>query len=599
MQSRDFHTIGPCSTVRFPARIICFGVEPWCCQPSPGYYEHTFRCAAAVKLVLQDGKVEDREEAVFGTKEDFWEWVGKRCLHDRTTWLCGVGAGYSSNILGFWEGVDRGRISFGWGALADPPIIISARLGRKPVRILDIRNWLPGTVGELARICGHDGLDGDLPDSDLSTARDRALSKAKLSEDLLCRVIRELAIENRCGLKSTAAATSWAFWRNSCYTYPVYVHKILEAWSLENSACFGGQLYLKTTGAVGHKIYALDANSMYVSILAASTMPVKFIFEIGNPSVNDVERAVRSYWCLAEVEASPDWPLPWRRGFGKVEYCCDKRFYIVCGATLAWLAGAGRISAVRRLSLYECDVPFASYGNAVWRRRREACSRADRVAGALWKVCGNSFTGRWAQRQRKWTRDPALLCADRWGEWWHRYSGSGRSTRCRAIAGEGYALEDGGPAYNACPAIYAAITERGRLRLRELAEIAGIDNVWYMDTDSLHVSQVGYDRLDAAAEIGPEQLGKLKIVAQGKDAFYWGPKFYRVGRHIVSNIVRPSDRHIAEGIYLQAARDGVERTIASGVLDRVLVRDRPVTVWADSLCSHTMLPMEDLFDGET
>lgn len=597
MQSGDFHTIEPCRSVRFPTRIICFGVEPWCCRPSPGYYEHTFRCAAAVKLVLTDGYVEDREEAVFGTKEDFWEWIGKRCCHDRTTWLCGVAAGYSSNLLGFWQGVDSGRIGYGWSALADPPIIISARLGRKPVRILDIRNWLPASVGELARLCGYDGLTVDPPDSDLFTACDRALEKAKLSEELLCRVITELRTGSLCGLKSTAAATSWAIWQTSCYTYPVYVHKIREPWSLENSACFGGQLYLRTTGSVASRIYALDVNSMYTNILASAPMPVKFLRMIENPGVGDVERAVRSYWCLADVEVCPDWPLPWRRGNGKVEYHCDQRSYIVCGATLALLSCAGRISAARRLSLYEPDQPFNFFAQFLWRKRQAASRSGDQVVGALWKVLGNSFTGRWAQRKRTWERDDSLLCNGRWGEWWHRYPGRTRSTRCRAIAGVGYALDDSGPAYNACPAIYAAITERGRLRLRELAEIAGMDHVWYMDTDSLHVDQVGYDRLDFADEIKPGQLGKLKIVAEGKDAFYWGPKFYRVGRYVVSNIVRPSDRHIAEGVYLQAARDGVERTITSGVLDRVLVRDRPVTVWADSLCSHTMLPMEDLFDG--
>jgi hypothetical protein len=78
------------------------------------------------------------------------------------------------------------------------------------------------------------------------------------------------------------------------------------------------------------------------------------------------------------------------------------------------------------------------------------------------------------------------------------------------------------------------------------------------------------------------QLGKLKVMCQGNDAFYWGPKFYRIGDHVVSNVIRPNARQVAEGLFLQAARDGPGTTIRTGVLDRVIVRDRLVHAWFGS-----------------
>ena len=114
--------------------------------------------------------------------------------------------------------------------------------------------------------------------------------------------------------------------------------------------------------------------------------------------------------------------------------------------------------------------------------------------------------------------------------------------------------------------------------MRECIEVAGGSNVLYANPDALHVTYQGLQRLVDAGECDQMALGRLKVQAQGDDAFYWGPHFYRVGNHFVSNVLRPSDREVAEGIFLQSARDGIGTTIRTAVLDRVLVREKRVTL---------------------
>ena len=64
----------------------------------------------------------------------------------------------------------------------------------------------------------------------------------------------------------------------------------------------------------------------------------------------------------------------------------------------------------------------------------------------------------------------------------------------------------------------------------------------------------------------------------GPDAYYWGPKHYRIGSYYVSNIVQLGAVQVADGYWVQQSKRGLEGTLESGVLDRVLVTDQEVRI---------------------
>jgi hypothetical protein len=79
--------------------------------------------------------------------------------------------------------------------------------------------------------------------------------------------------------------------------------------------------------------------------------------------------------------------------------------------------------------------------------------------------------------------------------------------------------------FDAFVAIAAFITSYARVLLMSYREIAGLNECYYCDTDSLFLSERGFNQLKRANLIDNLELGKLKIEGRGLAIFY-NPKFF-------------------------------------------------------------------------
>jgi len=80
---------------------------------------------------------------------------------------------------------------------------------------------------------------------------------------------------------------------------------------------------------------------------------------------------------------------------------------------------------------------------------------------------------------------------------------------------------------NSAPAIAAHICAYGRMRLWELIKMAGPNNTYYVDTDSLIVNAEALHRLQA--EMDQTKLGYLKVEGVSSQAEFLAPKHYLFG----------------------------------------------------------------------
>ena len=62
-------------------------------------------------------------------------------------------------------------------------------------------------------------------------------------------------------------------------------------------------------------------------------------------------------------------------------------------------------------------------------------------------------------------------------------------------------------------------------------ERAGMENIYYCDTDSLFLNREGYDNLDLAGYLDNDRLGALKLEGIGQ-AEIWGAKLYQFGEDV-------------------------------------------------------------------
>lgn len=71
------------------------------------------------------------------------------------------------------------------------------------------------------------------------------------------------------------------------------------------------------------------------------------------------------------------------------------------------------------------------------------------------------------------------------------------------------------------------------MRLLDTIRCAGWKEVYYHDTDSVHVSARGLDLLGAAGRIGCGELGRLRLVGSHSTADYSGIKHYTLDARVV------------------------------------------------------------------
>jgi hypothetical protein len=173
----------------------------------------------------------------------------------------------------------------------------------------------------------------------------------------------------------------------------------------------------------------------------------------------------------------------------------------------------------------------------------------------------NGLYGKWGQKSEAWTEHTndehyppgpfKFTAQDRFG------------VGCGVCLGKTVWLSRGEhEAFDSFPAISAFVTAYARTVLYEFIDIAGRENVAYMDTDALMVNRVGYDRL--ALCMGPGMLGRLRLADRSRSAVVRAAKDYVFGRSEVIKGISNHASKIGDGEYLDTQKPGLFAAMGRG-----------------------------------
>lgn len=123
----------------------------------------------------------------------------------------------------------------------------------------------------------------------------------------------------------------------------------------------------------------------------------------------------------------------------------------------------------------------------------------------------NSLIGKFAAHSWRWVDWPTWDQLFPFDSWVGPHPGTGEAVKWRAVCQHTQYEEYTGEHPESAPVVAAWITALARLRLWRWLGIAGHDQVYYVDTDSLWLSEVGYQRLRAAGEVREATLGSLSV----------------------------------------------------------------------------------------
>jgi DNA polymerase type B, organellar and viral len=567
-------------TFRVPSRVVFLDVEPRIevSSKGPSHREHHFGLGAAKVCYLSEGKKVDEETITFTRPQQFWDWLDNVRARKNCTWVFAHNLGYDLTLLGFWEQLMLCADEVVGFIIEDPPTIVTIRRKKCLIKFVDVLNYWRLPVYDLARVSGQPleavGVLGvqDSPTSECCRANVEVIERCVLD---LISLLRETRL---CSFRPTGSGISWDAWSKSFMTCRMVFGEPQKAKLLARASYFGGRAQNFRLGRVTEPTSVLDVQSLYPAVMRSDLYPRQFVHYTEEIDLGDLTASLMDFDACARVTLRDGHqPYITRGQVGNVasssagEYC-------LAGDELRSALSAGAILGVYAASFYSRGDLFSSFVDHFYREKVTARDAGDLPREMFAKLVLNSLYGKFAQRGRKWVKREDIWSPGPYQYWWHHPDGGAKAIRCRSVALRVESQTEGEDPVQTLPSVSACITANAREVLGRLLNIAGYCNTWYCDTDSLHVNRDGRERLERSGEVKPGELGKLRVIAEGPSAYYWGHQHYRVGDRYVCAQIKPDALEVADGVYLQESRSGIETTLERGLLDRVEVYGRVIDV---------------------
>lgn len=394
---------------------------------------------------------------------------------------------------------------------------------------------------------------------------------------------------------------------------PILVHGNRSAIQLERESFHSGAVHCWYVGRVckankthTHKgprgrdiwclpgpLYAFDVQSFYPSLMATNVFPRKLIQVVRRPSYEQFGRDLGRYGTVARVAIGcklPGFPVTRQ---GKTFYATGTFTTTLAGPELYRAYCENAILRVDAYATYEQANLFETFVTTLWDMRQRYAKDGNRAFAYACKLLMNSLYGRFGMKKYKWEDRPEVLPPFPFGYWWERTVKEDELKCYRAMCwlpqiqctaqcddhacngreciNPGHCRKNPLEYIDSFPLISSYITAYGRERLLQMAQVAGIDNCVYADTDSLHVNEAGAARLSAAGLIETGVLGKLRLTDTIVTAEYRGPKDYTInGRNVIAGI-KPDAKKRGAGRFEQTRFQRLSSILAGNELNSVAV----------------------------
>lgn len=508
-----------------PRKFVVFDTET-IPEDHGGYETHRFRIGVGYYFNTQRGFSDNPTDKII-TQDPFelWDWIVNKTYRNERLWVFAHNADFDMSASRAYEYFE----SNGWELIRwiveDRMFHLRFRKDKRTIVISDTFSLFPmslSKIGEWAGIPKMTMPEWNDPDDKWIEYCENDVRVLSLALLRYFKFLKEHDLGNFC---PTISSQAFAAYRHRFMKTPIYIHHFPTVENAEIESYYGGRTEAWFIGRFNGVVYDLDVNSMYPFVMKYFEYPVRFIGELDNPSVCELAKLVKKFCVIAHIQVNTDLPI--------LPYRAEKTIFPV-GRFSGWYATPeielalekNVIEKVVKAYIYEKANIFAEYVDFFYAMKQTAKEHNDTFSYTMAKLFLNSLYGKFGQRVEELKE---ITDGDLSDEEFDETIVSTATGRIHVyhFMGKKYIKERKEPSFNSFIAIASHVTSYARAYLWRLIEKAGIENVLYMDTDSLFVSEEGYRRLQD--EIDEYQLGKLKLEKVGEDVEIYGAKNYRFG----------------------------------------------------------------------
>jgi hypothetical protein len=444
------------------------------------------------------------------------------------------------------------------------------RKDRAKIVGLDDSNFFQGKLEKWAPIVGQAKVQVDF-----DNVTDAELWKRCRSDvDIMVRLWRlwlAFLDEVDAGdFKPTVSSTAFSTWRHRFMPQSLFIHADERALILEREAYKGGRVECLWTGErEDGPFHYLDVNSMYGYVMARGLYPTGLIGSKSHIPLKRLENELHRHAMIARVRLDIDEPFfPYNLG-GVNCYPTGEFETTLTTPEIIEAHRRGWIVSVGEAAIYSSHPLFSDYAQEFYRLRLAYLKDGNTGFAALCKLLINGLYGKFGQRGIK-QEDIGECDPDRCGVEELYEQDTGRFCQLVYLGGRVYKVWAEGEAYNSSPGIAAHVTAYARLTLTHLMQKVPTGHLFYMDTDSLIVDDLGLAAL--RLYMHETALGALKVQQSSARLAIYAPKDYVMDGEVRRKGVRPSAVEIAPNTFVQEQWMGLPGLMRAGRVDEVVVR---------------------------
>jgi hypothetical protein len=551
-----------------PTRIVFYDCESYI-NDKKSYEEHVFRLATYRYYRLENGAYRLAEEKTVYTPSELWGSIAAKAKNKVNLWVIAHNQHYDffvSNGLN-----ELRRLGYDLETFSFENNLFYARLrngtGSK-ITVVDSMNYFKTSIEEMGKRLGLPKLKVDFKNANDSELQVYNKRDVEILAEFFIKFLYWWRNNDLGKFGISIPQCALHAYRHKFMKTKILVHRDPAALELESRGYFGGRCECFYVGAVeGRKIYYLDVNSMYPFVMKNHKYPRRLLGIIENPSLNYLRKLTRTHCVVCETELdTPENAYPLK--LNKLIFPVGRFTTVLNTPELQYALYNNHVVKANKCAVYEAAQLFNDYVEYFYRLKQDAEKSGDALTRGFAKLMLNSLYGKFGQQTKNYEPFdyPALK---EWGSELAIDASTGKVYKILFIDGRPYRRIDRAKlaAYTFI-AIAAHVTSYARMVLWYMIKSAGIENVYYCDTDSIFVNEEGYDRVK---QYVGDALGALKIEGVYDQAVFMAPKMYVLGDMKKHKGLTKNARPLAPNEYEDIKFYRALTLLSKGIYDRVIV----------------------------
>jgi len=493
---RQTHWLRQNAAARIPRRIVTIDCEAKRDVSISGEV-HGFRCGvAAFDTLAANGELESETRWLeTECSAALWFFITEHCNTSHRTVVFAHNLSYDLRLSSALIHLPTLGYECRSIALTSQSCWAQFKHGGKSLWLCDSLSFIPASLEKIAGALQMD--KPPLPDdgSPIQDFLERCRGDVKVTREGILRVIRYIKKNDLGDFRLTGSAQATAAFRHRFMPEKsLLVHDNEEAMEAERRAAWAGRAEVWRHGPYQRTVYEMDYQNAYARLAYANDVPTRFLAGHSGIPWNRLCNVMQYYAVVADVTISTNVPCVPTDSGGYIIWPVGEFQTTLWDHELQLAKREGAEIEVNRYWFYKRAPLLRQWAKWILQQLENPHSKLDPVIRIMLKDWARALIGRFGLRYSVLDKIGELQQHDL------RLFGvqdidTNTALEYLQIGGELFERMGKEESPNSTPFVMSSIMSAARVKLWELINVAGVQNVLYVDTDGILTTKGGYESI--------------------------------------------------------------------------------------------------------